>query len=311
MLRSRLLPGCCLALAILAAPIDAYAQVGGGGQAQAQATAGGPNAVAARARALPRAVPAPVAKTWIKLQQKLDLDFGPETPVADVLKHLQESTVDADFPEGLTIYLEPAGPLPPGQTPAPATVSLTLKKVPLTAALGFLASQLGVTFGVQQDGIVVLGHPAPWPSEPLTEPQARTWLRLARTVAVPFGEETPLKDVLNFLREQAREPEKGKDGPGTPLPIYLDPVGLEKAEEDADSTVAIQLEGVPLSTSLGLILDQLGLTYRVQQDGILVVTTPDRASAFDPPSRVGGMGGMGGMSGGMGGGMGGMGGGFR
>ena len=88
------------------------------------------------------------------------------------------------------------------------------------------------------------------------------------------------------------------------------------------SPVELDLEGVPLKTTLRLLLKQLGLTYTVK-DGMLTITSesaddqpteirvyPVADLAIIPMSLMGGggggmMGGRGGMMGGMGGGMGG------
>ena len=91
------------------------------------------------------------------------------------------------------------------------------------------------------------------------------------------------------------------------------------------SPVSLDLEGVPLKTTLRLMLKQLGLTYTVK-DGFLMITSQESEDqqteirvypvadlALIPISLMGGGGGMGGMGGGMGGmggGMGGMGGGM-
>ena len=92
------------------------------------------------------------------------------------------------------------------------------------------------------------------------------------------------------------------------------------------SPITLDLEGVPLKTTLRLLLKQLGLTYTVK-DGLADDHPED--SSEDQPTEIrvypvadlaiipmslmmggGGMGGMGGGMGGMGGGMGGMGGGM-
>ena len=97
------------------------------------------------------------------------------------------------------------------------------------------------------------------------------------------------------------------------------------------SPIRIQLEGLPLRTTLRLALDQIGLDYRVR-DGLVYIT--DRSSLFEEEAQAAqaallaearargmnrgagmsgmgaGMGGMGGGMGGMSGGMGGMGGGM-
>ncbi|MBV8557496.1 MAG: hypothetical protein JO116_18190, partial [Planctomycetaceae bacterium] len=107
----------------------------------------------------------------------------------------------------------------------------------------------------------------------------------------------------------------------TGIPIYVDPVGLQEAEKTMTSPVTLDLEGVPLRTTLRLLLKQLGLTYTVK-DGLLTITSE---SSEDQPTEIrvypvadlaiiplslmgGGNGGMRGGIGGMGGmGMGGMG----
>ncbi|MBV8234029.1 MAG: hypothetical protein JO329_28960, partial [Planctomycetaceae bacterium] len=107
----------------------------------------------------------------------------------------------------------------------------------------------------------------------------------------------------------------------TGIPIYVDPVGLQEAEKTMTSPVTLDLEGVPLKTTLRLLLKQLGLTYTVK-DGLLTITSE---SSEDQPTEIrvypvadlaiiplslmgGGIGGMRGGIGGMGGmGMGGMG----
>ena len=63
----------------------------------------------------------------------------------------------------------------------------------------------------------------------------------------------------------------------------MDPVGLQEAERSINSTIQIDLEGVPLRRTLQLILTQLGLAYFVE-DGILVITSEDRAKEPLPPS---------------------------
>ena len=126
-----------------------------------------------------------------------------------------------------------------------------------------------------------------------------------------FPNETPLEDVLKYIKSYTQ----GTNDSG--IPIYVDPVGLQEAEKTITSPVQLDLEGVPLKTTLRLLLKQLGLTYTVK-DGMLTITSE---SSDDQPTEIrvypvadlaiipislmgGGGGGMGGMRGGMGGGMG-------
>ncbi|WP_169975403.1 tetratricopeptide repeat protein [Tautonia rosea] len=145
--------------------------------------------------------------------------------------------------------------------------------------------------------------------------------RLEQPISMPFDTDTPLADALEYIR-QATADEKLING----IPIYVDEIGLQEAEQSLQSPIKINLDGIPLKTTLRLMLDQLDLSYTVYDDlleitakgserrGTLIRVYPVADLAIIPLSLMmggggGGMGmGMGGMGGmGMGGGMGGMG----
>ncbi len=77
-----------------------------------------------------------------------------------------------------------------------------------------------------------------------------------------FTDETPLDEVLKHITKATTTPSYAG------IPIYVDPIDLQEAERSLDSTVQIDLEGVPLRTTLRLGLRQLGLDYSVR-DGYL------------------------------------------
>ncbi len=151
------------------------------------------------------------------------------------------------------------------------------------------------------------------------DPKTRQILeKLDEPISMSFANETPLDDVLKYIKQATTTPTFSG------IPIYVDPLGLQEAERSLNSTVQIDLEGVPLKTTLRLILKQLGLTYTVK-DGYMMITSEESEDkqteirvypvadlAIIPMSLMmgGGGGGMGGGMGGMGGGMGGMGGGM-
>ena len=64
---------------------------------------------------------------------------------------------------------------------------------------------------------------------------------------------------------------------GKTVPIYVDPNGLQEAEKTMTSPIQLDLEGVPLKTTLRLILRQLGLMYQVQ-DGMLIIRPESTAT---------------------------------
>jgi RNA polymerase sigma factor (sigma-70 family) len=92
--------------------------------------------------------------------------------------------------------------------------------------------------------------------------------KLEGKVALSFPNETPLEDVLKYIRTATADP--GGQG----IPVYVDPIGLQEAGKTLASTVSIDLEGVPLRTGLRLILKQLDLAY-VVNDGLLTITSKE------------------------------------
>src|SRR5271166_6648096 len=132
--------------------------------------------------------------------------------------------------------------------------------------------------------------------------------KLEQPVAMTFPTDTPLEDVLKYVKQATQ----GANDSG--IPIYIDPLGLQEADKTVTSPVQIDLEGVPLKTTLRLLLKQLGLTYTVK-DGFLMITSQESEDqqteirvypvadlAIVPQSLMGG-GGFGGLGGGgMGGG---------
>jgi hypothetical protein len=94
---------------------------------------------------------------------------------------------------------------------------------------------------------------------------------LERPIPMRFPRPTSLEDVLSYIKKATTNP----DQPA--IPIYVDPLGLQEAERSLGSPVSIDVEGVPLRTSLDLCLSQLGLHYFVR-DGCLRITSLDDES---------------------------------
>ena len=92
---------------------------------------------------------------------------------------------------------------------------------------------------------------------------------LERPIPMRFLDDTPLEDVLKYVRGAMT----GQTGKG--ISIYVDPIGLQEAEKSMTSTIRnIDLDDVPLKTSLRLCLDQLDMTYRIR-DGMLFITSKE------------------------------------
>ena len=104
-------------------------------------------------------------------------------------------------------------------------------------------------------------------------------IALRKTLPMPFASETPLQDVLAYVREKTTN-----DTFPSGLPIYLDPTGLESLELTPDSKVRIDLAGVRLKTTLNLLLKQLDLVYVVRQ-GVIIITSPDALQSMPNPNE--------------------------
>ena len=96
---------------------------------------------------------------------------------------------------------------------------------------------------------------------------------LLRPFDFPFAEPTTLADVQKHL---ARELGVG---------VALDRAALDRLDLDPEDTVQLELKGARLKTGLKLLLDQVGLTWRVEaEDNLLVLTDP--AEAGEPIDRA-------------------------
>jgi len=78
--------------------------------------------------------------------------------------------------------------------------------------------------------------------------------------------ETPLKDVVQILRDQ------------TGIQFVLNAKRMEEAGVNIDTTVTKNLEQVRLGTFLDLMLDDLGLVYVERDDDLIIITTPEDAA---------------------------------
>ena len=112
------------------------------------------------------------------------------------------------------------------------------------------------------------------------EDEAKTRAVLAalqKRIPIPFADETPLQEVIAYIKDQT----KCQDLPDG-IPFYVDPVGLNEAEKTMTSPVSMDVKGISLRESLRLMLMQVGLTYTVK-DGLLTV---DSESSEDRPTPM-------------------------
>jgi hypothetical protein len=111
---------------------------------------------------------------------------------------------------------------------------------------------------------------------------ARVLKALEQPVPMHFPEEATLEDILKYVAEATKGPD------GKQIPIYVDPIGLQEAEKSLTSVLRLDLDGVPLETSLYLCLKQLDLAYSIR-DGILVINSVESGSpVYEDPFLIGG-----------------------
>ncbi len=88
-----------------------------------------------------------------------------------------------------------------------------------------------------------------------------------------FPRPTPLADVVQRLSRDLGQP------------VVLDLAALDRLDVKPEDTVKLELQGVRLKTGLKLLLDQVGLTYKVvAEDNLLILT--DKQGSEDPIERV-------------------------
>lgn len=82
-----------------------------------------------------------------------------------------------------------------------------------------------------------------------------------------FTQETPLEDIIKYIKSSTQGPNDAG------IAIYVDPLGLRDAEKTMTSPLTIDLDGVPLKTTLRLLLKQIDMAYCVK-DGVLMISSP-------------------------------------
>lgn len=92
---------------------------------------------------------------------------------------------------------------------------------------------------------------------------------LAKPISMPFANETPLEDVIKYVRTATTSPVFVQG-----LPFYVEPEGLAAVDKTLDTPIKINLEGIKLKTTLRLVLKQLGLGYYVKH-GLVMITNLD------------------------------------
>lgn len=108
------------------------------------------------------------------------------------------------------------------------------------------------------------------PAPPHSVAWTRTWLQLQRVESLEYPDGVKLGDLLKRVRESTRAPEQGFP---RGVSIYLNPNDLAEVDRTIDSMMTLDLDGVALAKALTLALRQLGLAMRIDEDGLVIVTS--------------------------------------
>ena len=209
------------------------------------------------------------------LDESIPMGFANGTPLGAVLTYIKQTTFKERKPTdaGIPIYVDPIGLQEAKQTLA-ATVKIDVNGPPLRVTLRHLLGQLGLAYIVKYDVLIISSskgierernEAATFAAD--ASPKTKEVLAmLDQPIPMSFADAPSLDDMLLYIRQATVTP--SFDG----IPIFVDPTGLEKAKRSLVSTVSIDLDGVPLKTTLKLMLKQLGLAYKVE-DGLLVISS--------------------------------------
>ena len=191
----------------------------------------------------------------------------------DVLTYIKQATFKGKKPTdpGLPIYVDPLGLKEAGQT-LTSTVRMNVIGAPLKVTLPLLLGQLGLAYVVKDDVLIIssskgIDRERNETASPAADASPKTKVVLAKLdepIPMSFAEPLSLDDVLTYIKQATVTPDF--DG----IPVHVDPLGLQEAGQSLTSTMSIDLDGVPLKTTLKLMLKQLGLAYTVK-DGLLII----------------------------------------
>jgi hypothetical protein len=206
-----------------------------------------------------------------KLDERVSMVFPNDTPLGQVLNYVKQTAKNGPDDSGIPIYVDPVG-LDQAEVPFFATVTINAKDVPLKVALANVLEQHHLAY-VVKDEFLLISSPDGI-EEDLQErsvtvgfasPKTKAVLAaLERPVSMGFANETPLEEVVSYIKQATKTPAF----PG--LSIILDDYGFREAEKTPASPVSVELEGVPLKTTLRLMLKQLGVTLLVKNDQVII-----------------------------------------
>jgi serine/threonine protein kinase len=215
-----------------------------------------------------------------KLDMPIPMKYSDGTPLENVLKDIKRAT-KGPTDSGIPIYVDPIGLQEAEQSLTSPIAMINIADVPLKTTLPIVLKKLDLMHYVA-DGLLIITSAEHSVDEHLSylkrvvtnDKSTRTKAivaKLGELILMPYDKETPLEDVLKYIQTATRGPAYSG------IPIYVDPIGLQESEQSLTSTIRISVEGVPLRTTLRLLLRPLDLNYYVD-DGLLVIISNEQMS---------------------------------
>ena len=223
--------------------------------------------------------------TLARLDQPVPMVFPNKIPLKEVLKHIKQATKRGPLDPGLAIYVDPIG-LQEAECSLNSTVTFNVENTPLRDTLPQVLGQLGLSHFVK-DGVLIISSPGGIDAErkePLVVAQddsprtAAVLDQLAGPIPMSFPGKIPIGQVLAYI-PQATTPRTSAG-----VPVLVDVLALQEAERSLNSTVSIDVDGVPLRITLELVLRQLGLAY-VVRDGLVILSSPEGLQRLEGSAR--------------------------
>ena len=212
------------------------------------------------------------------LEETVPMGFANETPLDDVLIYIKQATFKGKKPTdpGLPIYVDPLGLQEAGQT-LTSTVRMNVIGAPLKITLPQILGQLGLAYLVKDD-VLIISSPKGIDRErnETASPAADASPGTKRVLAKLERAHLHVFRRCDAAGRRAHIHQVCRSPPPNPMasPSHVDPLGLKEAGRSMTSTVSIDLDGVPLKTTLRLMLKQLGLAYTVK-DGLLIISSAE------------------------------------
>ncbi|MGO9462823.1 MAG: hypothetical protein ACLQIB_24415 [Isosphaeraceae bacterium] len=219
-----------------------------------------------------------------RLDEPIPLRFPNLAPLDDVLRYIKNANKKGRNAPDFPVYIDPLG-LHEAHSSLTSAVTINVEGTPLKITLQQVLGQLRLAYVVKDDVIFISSpngvnrekkenHVAAADALPSTK---SVLAKLEEPISMSFANETPLDDMLKYIRQAT------KKLPNDPeINILLDPNALREAGKSLNSTVQLDLEGVPLKTTLRLMLKQLDLAYAIK-DGVLVISSPELIRKLRPP----------------------------